>query len=154
MVETKWLWGVVELRILINYGAYWLQEVMIFVFHQPDFKKIPGLNSLLQKEYQISVKNWIFDDPFHIKWLVLVIWVLGMIKRSGSVYLLMKWGCQGHWGHWGCWGHWGHWGCRSFKAWKTTTDDFKVIQALEFRFIVMLRKKVFWGKIEKYHIEF
>ena len=49
-----------------------------------------GLNSLRQKEYQISVKNWIFDDPFHIKGLVLVIWVLGMIKPSGSVYFLMK----------------------------------------------------------------
>jgi hypothetical protein len=30
------------------------------------FKKVTsaGLNSLQQKEYQISVKNWIFDDPF------------------------------------------------------------------------------------------
>ena len=26
-----------------------------------------GLNSLRQKEYQISVKKWIFDDPFHKK---------------------------------------------------------------------------------------
>ena len=49
-----------------------------------------GLNSLQQKEYQISVKNWIFDDPFHKKGQVLVIWVLGMIKPSGSVDLLMK----------------------------------------------------------------
>jgi hypothetical protein len=32
-----------------------------------------GLNSLRQKEYLISVKNWIFDDPFHKKGLVLVI---------------------------------------------------------------------------------
>ena len=37
------------------------------------------------EEYQISVKNWIFDDPFHKKGLVLVIWVLGMIKSSRSV---------------------------------------------------------------------
>ena len=36
----------------------------------------------LQEEYQISVKNWIFDDLFHKKG-VLVIWVLGMIKLSG-----------------------------------------------------------------------
>ena len=49
-----------------------------------------GLNSLQQKEYQISVKNWIFDDPFHKKGLVLVIWVLGMINPSGSVNFLMK----------------------------------------------------------------
>ncbi len=42
-----------------------------------------GLNSLRQGEYQISVKNWIFDDPFHKKGLlVLVIWVLGMIQLS------------------------------------------------------------------------
>ena len=76
-----------------------------------------GLNSLRQKEYQISVKNGIFDDPCHKKGLILVIWVLGMIKPSGSVNFLMKWGC------------WGHWGCRVFKAWKITTKDFRVIQA-------------------------
>jgi hypothetical protein len=29
---------------------------------------------------KISVKNWIFDDPFLKKGLVLVIWVLGVIK--------------------------------------------------------------------------
>ena len=44
----------------------------------------------LQEEYQISVKNWIFDDPFHKNGLVLVIWVLGMIQPLGSVILLMK----------------------------------------------------------------
>ena len=32
---------------------------------------LAGLNSLRQKEYQISVKNWIFDDPFHKKGPVL-----------------------------------------------------------------------------------
>ena len=40
MVETKWLKGVVELRILMNYGVYGLQEVWTFVFHQPVFKKV------------------------------------------------------------------------------------------------------------------
>ena len=108
----------------------------------------------LQEEYQISVKNWIFDDPFHKKGLVLVIWVLGMIKSSGSVIFLMKWGCWGHWGHWGCWGRWGHWGCRSFKAWKTTTEDFRVIKAFEFSFIFMFWKKNVLRRIMKYHIEF
>jgi hypothetical protein len=44
----------------------------------------------LQEEYQISVKNWIFEDPFHKKGLVLFIWLLGMIKSSGSVIVLMK----------------------------------------------------------------
>ena len=36
----------------------------------------------LQEEYQISVKNWIFDDLFHKKGLVLVIWVLGPGARD------------------------------------------------------------------------
>ena len=126
------------------------------MFHQPVFKKMTsaGLNSLRQKNYQISVENWIFDDPFHKKGLILVIWVLGMIKPSRSVNFLMKWGCWGRWGHWGCWGHWGHWGCRDFKAWKINTEDFRVIQAFEFSFIFMFWKKVFWGRIMKYHIEF
>ena len=43
-----------------------------------------GLNSLRQKMLK-SVRNWIFDDPFNKKGLVLVILVLGMIKSSGSV---------------------------------------------------------------------
>ena len=49
-----------------------------------------GLNSLRQKKYQILVKNRIFDDPFHKKGLLLVIWVLEMIKPSGSTNVLMK----------------------------------------------------------------
>ena len=62
-----------------------------------------GLNSLWRKECQISVhiKNWFFDNPFYKMGLWLVIWVLGMIKPSGSVNFLMKWGCRGHRGHWG-----------------------------------------------------
>ena len=70
----------------------WFQEVCTFVFHQPVFKKIisAGLNSLRQKEYQLSEKYWIFDDTFHKKGLVLILWVLGMIKPSGSVDILMK----------------------------------------------------------------
>ena len=47
--------------------------------HQPPTEMLP-----------ILVKNWIFDDPFHKKGLVLVILVLGMIKLSGSVNFLMK----------------------------------------------------------------
>ena len=106
------------------------------------------LNSLLQKEYQILVKNWIFDDLFHKKGLVLVFWVLGMIKQSGPVICLMKWDCRGHWGHWGCWGHWGHWGCRGFKAWKITTENFRFIQAwIQLYFYVL--KKIFFGYYHK-----
>ena len=39
------------------------------MFHQPVFKKMTsaGLNSLRQKEYQILVKNLIFDNLFHKK---------------------------------------------------------------------------------------
>ena len=40
---------------------------------------------LTEKVSYISKKNWIFDDSFHKKELVLVIWVLRMIKPSGSV---------------------------------------------------------------------
>ena len=57
--------------------------------HQLVFKKMTsaGLNSLRQNEYQISVKIWIFDDPFYKKGLVLIIWVLRMIKPSEFVDL-------------------------------------------------------------------
>ena len=67
MYETKWLLGVEGAMILLNFGAYELKEVCTFEFHQPVFKKVTwaGLHSLRQKWYQISVKNWIFDDPFH-----------------------------------------------------------------------------------------
>ena len=102
-----------------------------------------GLNSLQQKEYQISVKNWIFDDPFHKNRPVLVILVPGIIEPLGSVNFLMKWGCWGHWGHWGCWGSRGHWGCRGSKVWKISTEDFRVIQVLEFSFIL-----IFWKNID------
>jgi hypothetical protein len=43
-----------------------------------------GLNSLQQKGYQISVKNWIFEDPIHNKGPVLVILVAWTITQSGS----------------------------------------------------------------------
>ena len=101
-----------------------------------------------------SVKNWIFDDPFHKNGPVLVIFVPRIIEPSGLVNFLMKWGCWGHWGHWGRWGckgHWGHggcwgcrghWGCRGSKVWKITTEDFRVIQVLDFSFILMFWKNI------------
>ena len=86
MILSKLLWGVEGLRILIIH--LWLHghKSCSFVFHQPVFKKVAstGLNSLRQKGYQILVKNWIFDDPFHKKGWVLVILVPGMIQPSGS----------------------------------------------------------------------
>ena len=107
-----------------------------FVFHYPFFKKVAstGLNSLRQKGCQILVKNWTFDDPFHKKQQVLVILVPGTIRisnffdemrlsRSLRPLRLLR-------------------PLRSlrpqkFKAWKITTEDFRVIQAFEFSFIFM-----------------
>ena len=102
----------------------------------------------------ISVKKWIFDDPFHKQGPVLIIFVPGMIQPSGSVNFLMKRGCRGHWGHWGCWGCWGHWDCRGSKTWKITTEDFRVIHVIKFSFIWMFWKEKVLGRIMKYSIEF
>ena len=115
---------------------------MTFGFYQPVFKKVllAGLNSLWQKGYQISVKKRIFDDPFYQKGPLFVILVPGMIQPSGSVKKLMKWGCWGHWGHWGCRGCRGHWGCRGSKVWKITIWNSKIIEGLEFSFILMFWK--------------
>ena len=38
----------------------------------------------------ISLKKWIFDDPFHKKGPLLVILVTRMIQPSGSAIFLMK----------------------------------------------------------------
>ena len=113
------------------------------MFHQPVFKKIAsaGLSSLRQKGYQILVKNWIFDDPFHEKGWLLVNLVPGMIQPSGSVKILIKWGCWGCWGHWGCWGCWGHWGCRGFKDWKITTGTSESSRFLNLALFWWFEKK-------------
>ena len=93
------------------------------------------------ERYPISVKNWNFEYPFNKKGLVLVIWVPGMIQPSGSINVLMNWGCWGHWGHW-CW--WVYWDCRGSKARKITTEVKKVLQVFEFSFILIFwRKKIF-----------
>ena len=95
------------------------------------------------EKVQISVKNWIFDDLFHKKGLVLVIWVLGIIQLSIWVKFLIKWGCWGHRGHWGCWGCRGNWDYSGSNAWKITTEDFRVTQDLEFSFTLMFWKNNF-----------
>ena len=106
----------------------------------------------------LSVKNWIFDDSFHKKRPVLVILVPGMIQPSQSEMFLMKWGCKVHSGHGGCWGCGGHWGCRGCKVWKIYTEDFGVIQVLEFSFILMCWKNIdlvnSWNIILKFTIFF
>ena len=91
---------------------------------------------------------------YHNKGPVLVIVVPGMIQPSVSVIFLMKWGCIGHWGHGGCWGCRGHWGCRGSKALKITSEDIKVIQVVEFSFILIFWKQLFLGRIMKYQDEF
>ena len=80
------------LRILMTYLCLHGQEGYPFVFHQPLFNKVAlaSLNSLQQKGYQMLIKNWIFDDPFHKKEPLLVILVPGIIQSSGSVNFLMK----------------------------------------------------------------
>ena len=101
-----------------------------------------------------SVKNCIFDAPFCKKEPVVVILRPRMIQPSGSVIILMKWGCRGHWGHGGCWGCRGHWSCRGSKVWKITIEHFRVIQVLEFSFILMFWKDIYlvgsWNIIFKF----
>ena len=75
--------------------------------------------------------------------LGLVFWALVMIQPSKWVKIMMKWGFWGHWGRWGCWDCRGHCNCRDSKASKITTGDFRVIQVLEFSFILMFWKNIF-----------
>ena len=103
--------------------------------------------------YYIS-KKWIFDDPFHKKGPVLIILVPGMIQQSRSGRKLMKKGCRGQWGHRGCRGRWGQWGFRGSKAWKITTEDFRVIQVLVLRFLLMFWNTYFFGRLTKYQVDF
>ena len=72
-----------------NFIELWFEEVWKFKFCQPVLKKMASasLNSLRQKGYYISVKNWISNDPFHKKGQELVIRVVGLIRPSGSVIL-------------------------------------------------------------------
>ena len=108
------------------------------------FKKVllTGLNSLWQKGYRISVKIWIFDNSINKKGTVLVILVPGQL--SGPRSSLVKYGFWGCRSRWGCRGQWGQWGCRGSKAWKITTEDFRVIKILEFSFILMFWRILFF----------
>ena len=58
MNKLNWLWQMDRLRFSISYLRWPIQKVMTFGFYQPVFKKVTlaGLNSLWQKECQISVK--------------------------------------------------------------------------------------------------
>ena len=90
------------------------------------------------------MKIWLFDDSFNKKGTVLVIFVPAMIQPSGPRSSLVKkgfWGCRGCWG---CRGRWGQRGCRGSKAWKGTTEDFRIIKILEFSFILMFWRILFF----------
>ena len=77
-----------------SYCAQWLHEVWKFEFHPPVFKKVTSAGLSTQQPLTeivlISIKNWIFDDPFLKKGPVMVILVPGMIQPSQSVTFLMK----------------------------------------------------------------
>ena len=76
------------------------------------------------------------------------------MKISISATFFVIWGWRVQWGHRGCWGCWGHWGCRGSKAWKITTEDFRLIQVLELSFISMFLGKKIFGGIMKYQVGF
>ena len=42
----------------------------------------------------------------------------------------------------------------SVKAWKITSEDFRVHQVLKFSFILMFWNKIYFGRIMKYQVEF
>ena len=134
-----------------------VQEVWKFEFHQSVFKKVTqaGLNSLRQKRYQISVKNWPFDDPFHKKGLVLnshlgarddptirlnIIFDEMRLPRSLRPLRLLRLQRSMM--------------LHRFYGLEITTEDFSVIQVLEFVFTLMFRKTKCFGRIMKYHVEF
>ena len=73
----------------------------------------------------------ILDEPFSKKGPLLIICVPCMIQPSISVILLINWSCIGHWV------------CRESKVWKIITEDSRVIQVLEFSFILMFWKPFF-----------
>ena len=77
----NWLWWIKICKLDLVWRWFWNAEIGNFWVPQLFSKKVTsvGLNSLQQKGYQISVKNWIFDDPFHEKGSVLVILVPGII---------------------------------------------------------------------------
>ena len=58
---------------------------------------LAGLSSLWHQDCKTLVKIWIFDDPIHKKWSVLVILVPGRIQSSRQAVF---WGKKGFGGRW------------------------------------------------------
>ena len=81
-------------REINNFIALWCLVpsggVGICVSSKQFSKKWLASTASQQKKYQISVKNWIFDDPIYQKGLLLVIWVLGMINRSNDQTIMIS----------------------------------------------------------------
>ena len=116
MVETKWLWGVIELRIfklwcLVASGG------LDFFASSTSFQKsyIGWPQQPLTERTSDIIQKLYFDYSLHKKGLILVILVPGMIPSSGWGKILRKQGC---WGQWGCRGWWGQWGSKGFKRLK------------------------------------
>ena len=72
MALMNWLWWIKICKLDLVWRWFWNAEIGNFWVAQP-FKK----NSLRQKGYQLSVENWIFDDPFYKKGPVLVVLLPG-----------------------------------------------------------------------------
>ena len=104
----------------------------------------------LTERVQISVEIWIFDNPFHKKGPVVghlvareyptirssIFWWNEAVKVIEVMEVVLGFGVP--------------WGCRGSKAWHITTEDFRVIQVLEFSFIFMFWKLVDEIKISKH----
>ena len=108
-----------------------------------NFLTTRSLNGLRQKGCHILVKNWIFGDPFH--------------KKNDKQWLFW---CQWWSDHQDQEVFWGNWTLEAVeaselteatdvneagevsKAWKITTEDFRVNNILEFTFTLM-----FWGNL-------
>ena len=134
-----------------------------FEFYQFISKKVTltGLNSLWQKNCQVSVKIWSFDDLIPKKGPALIILVPMGIKYSKSGSFLRKKGFWGHRGHrcfWGCWGQCLL--CQVFYARKITNEFFRVNQVLGINDLMTnitlfcCFKKIIVSKIIKYQAEF
>ena len=155
--SLKKLW--INYELVCTIQAYWPNSLVCTDLNQCGDRRWRRIVSpLLQTNHlkqEVFWGNWAVEarEVAEATKVNLVIWVPGLIQPSGSAKNLMKWGCRGHWGYWGCWGCWGHWGCRCSKDWKITTEDFRVIQVLEFCFILMFWKKNVWWNHEKYYVE-
>ena len=155
MALMNWLWRIRICKLNWIWRWFWNAEIGNFWVPQPFFKKITsaGLNSLNQKKYQISVKIGFLMIHFTKRGQYWTFWCQGWTNHLEQEVF---------------------WWNRVFEAVevsevagvdqvneaaevlgpkKITTDDFRVIQVLEFTFILLFGKTFLGGWIMKYHIE-